>query len=82
MRPVVFLEACVQLVGRREPECAQAETGAISAASRGMLAQFERDFLKQQERGELPSNKELLRQAKQLEEQFKGKSPATEPPAS
>lgn len=51
-------------------------------ASRGMLAQFERDFLKQQERGELPSNKELLRQAKQLEEQFKGKSPATEPPAS
>jgi peptide deformylase len=44
-------------------------------ASRGMLAQFEREFLRQQERGELPSNKELLRQAKQLEEQFKGQPP-------
>lgn len=50
-------------------------------ASRGMLAQFERDFAKQQERGDLPSNKELLRQQRQLEEQFReGKSPTETKP--
>lgn len=44
-------------------------------ASRGMLAQFEKDFLQQQERKELPSKKELLRQLRQLEEQFKENKP-------
>ncbi len=50
-------------------------------ASRGMIAQFEKDFLRQQELGELPSKKELLRQLRQLEEQFKeGKHPEAEKP--
>ncbi len=39
-------------------------------ASRGMISQFEKDYQKQQERGELPSKKEMLRQLRQLEEQF------------
>ncbi|MBL8823946.1 MAG: peptide deformylase [Planctomycetia bacterium] len=46
-------------------------------ASRGMISQFEKDFLKQQERGELPSKKEMLRRLRQLEEQFaEGAKPA------
>ena len=48
-------------------------------ASRGFLSQFEREFSQQQERGELPSKKELLRQLRQLEELFKeGKPPGVE----
>lgn len=48
-------------------------------ASRGLLAQFEKDFAQHQERGELPSKKELLRQLRQLEEQFKESKPAVPP---
>jgi peptide deformylase len=44
-------------------------------ASRGMISQFEREFNQSQERGELPSKKELLRQLRQLEEQFKEGTP-------
>lgn len=49
-------------------------------ASKGMLSQFEREFQQQQERGELPSKKELLRQLRQLEEQFKEGRPAGDKP--
>lgn len=48
-------------------------------ASRGMLAQFEKEFQQQQEKGTLPSKKELLRQLRQLEEQFKESKPENPP---
>lgn len=47
-------------------------------ASRGMISQFEREFTQSQERGELPSKKELLRQLRLLEEQFKEGTPPLE----
>lgn len=37
-------------------------------ASRGMLSQFEKDFMKLQERGELPNKQEMIKILKQLEE--------------
>jgi peptide deformylase len=36
-------------------------------SSRGALAEFERDYKRAQDRGELPSNKEILRQLRTLE---------------
>jgi peptide deformylase len=36
-------------------------------ASRGKLADFERDYKRAQERGDIPSNKEILRQLRELE---------------
>jgi peptide deformylase len=36
-------------------------------SSRGAIAEFERDYKKAQERGDIPSNKEILRQLRGLE---------------
>ncbi len=44
-------------------------------ASRGMIGGFESDFKKAQDRGDLPSKKEMLRQLRELEERFAGTKP-------
>lgn len=47
-------------------------------ASRGTLAEFESTFKRGQEKGEIPSKKELLRQLRALEEQFGQSKPPAE----